>query len=815
MIRRPLVFACFVLVVSRVALAQGHTAGTLYDFKIKRLPLGKALFEFAKQTGVSISQPNLSYRDGKARSLRGEYTLEAALEHMLRNSGFTFEILGGRSVKVLRKPPDVSIPEPVAPVLVPILKPVIEEIVVTSLYRADTGQNLPYSISVATLNDTVGLQSEQTSNVARQIASFNAVESVNGQSKLVIRGLTDGSFTGRAQSLVGTYFDGAQLSFNAPEPGLRLIDVDRIEVLRGPQGTLYGSGALTGIYNVVPNQPDTSASEATVRAGFAMTEGGGFSQNYSAIINLPLVDDRLAVRASAYYEDLAGFIDDQRLQLENVNVQEAYGGRLALLYQVNDNWSLTLGGNFQDKVRQDSSYFRETLGDLVRDNFLQEPSEDRFEQLYLNLKGDFGWGKLTSSTSYIERTISRTLDASFNVPAIIGLSSRASPFAEVRSIRTFSHETHLVNASGSRLEWLAGAYFARRQEDILSTLTVPGAAELPQISSDEIFSEALSETQLEYSLFGEATYYVTEKLALTGGVRGFHYDTDAVSRVIDLVLPRDDTVFGEQTQTGATPKFVVAYHWDHTTLTYAQFSEGYRLGGINFIGFTPFPIPGGDGGQNLLGNFASDRLSNFELGIKTQAFNRKLTLNVAAFASLWRNIQALEFDPFGFALVETIGDARIFGFDADLVIRPLANMQIKANIGFAQSEITDTTSSFGALLGERLPGAPQFTAGTVFSYDFALQNSVPATVNIDYSFIGSSDILFDQQLSPQTDESHLVNAQMSVFLGGYHISLYVDNLFDTRANVFAFGNPFSSAVTGDQITVPRPRTYGVNVSFSF
>jgi len=805
------------------ATASDHTR----TFEIEALPLAEALASFARQAGISIGRPPLSFRDGKAHALSGDLTVEEGLHKLLEGTGFTFETLSPSVVRVFRRPPEKkATPKPEANTPA---EPFVQEIMVSSLRRTDNLQKLPYGISAIGASTQQQLGIKTTNAAARRIVGMHATTQGDGQNKVMVRGLSDGAFSGRAQSLVSTYFDNTRLTYNAPDPSLRLVDIERIEVLRGPQGTLYGSGALTGLYRVVTKKPNLVETELGANAGLAWTKGGTPSRDISGVVNIPLVEDQFAVRAVAYFEHEGGYIDDLRLGLDNVNQADTYGGRLSARLNLGPNWSLLAGIALQENNRDDSNYYDAGRTFTKRANYVQEPRADSFSQVYATLDADYDWGTLETTFSWTDRNIDATYDGSLAVPKLVLIDVVASPFTLNRDIGTTSNETHLSSKTGGRLEWTIGTFWSKRKERINSNLAIPASVIWPTEEGDlDIYTEQLTGTLKEVALFGEVTYFLTEKLSLTGGVRWFDYSERASSDLVDLGLFLFAQTEGEQKKSGITPKAVLAYHHSKDLMLYAQVAEGYRLGGINLAG--PTPIGGGETVATELENFKSDALTNYEVGFKYQSPDKALTTSAAAYVAMWRRIQSQQFSFEGLPDIDNVGSARVIGAEFELAYRPAYDFEVRAHLSASDSELTDTTARFGAEVGTPLPAAPKFSAGASVYKEFAIGDDLRASVSADYSFEGGADLLFESDFSPEMDSYHLVNARLSMQKDNWSLTLYGNNLIGDTSNVFAFGNPLSLEVIegedpndpnfvivskGLHATPLRPRTFGIELGWRF
>jgi len=799
-----------------------------YNFRVKRAPIAKALFEFAKQSGVSISRPSVSYRDGKTRFLKGVYGIDEALERMLYGTDFTYEVISPRSVRIFRKPRVIVRAINVAH-SVEMEEMPVREILVSSLRRVDTVQNLPYSISAVTSVQQEHLRAQSTGDIAHRLSNIYVTNQGSGQNKITIRGLSDGAFAGKAQSVVSTYQDNTRLTFNAPEPGLRLIDIDRIEVLRGPQGTLYGSGALSGLYRVVNKRPNTGEVELQASVSYAWTKNGDAVKDVSTIVNVPIVENKLAFRAAGYATEEGGYIDDVRLNIPNTNRSDTFGGRAALMFEPNENWQITLGSNFQALDADDTNYYNGKRRRLQRDNYMQEPYSDTFSQLYLTVNADLGWADLMTNVAWLRRDIDKVWDGSLVVPKLVNLDVIASPFTEKRDIKTFISETHLSGKSGGRIEWLLGSFYSSRDDTVSSSLVVPGASNHPLLGgADEIYSEDLVDDLKEVAFFGELTYFLNERLSVTAGLRWFDYKDKATSVIDDIGVNLERQVDGNQQKSGVTPKAVLSYHINDDSLFYGQISQGYRVGGTNLLGPNVFDVVAAESEStvptqvqvNVLGNYNSDKLTNIEVGYKTQVAGGALTMNAAAFYAKWTDIQSLEYDYLGLPKVNNVGHARIIGAEFDFLYRPVQHAELQGNVSYSGSKITDTTFLFGARVGDSLPGVPKFSAGLSGFYEVPISPVLTAMVSADYVYVGGADLLFARFLSPKIDPYHLVNMRVSFLKGSWVLTVFANNLFDSKANSFSFGNPFSFMGDGllevsDQFTPLRPRTVGIELGWRF
>jgi len=788
--RVPLLPFLFGTALSLTAMpgTAAHATDTAHTFEIKRAPLAKALMQFARQADVSLVLPHLSYRDGLARPISGQLTMEGALSEMLRGSDFGFERLPSGAIRIYRKQP---VPAPSSKATAEKIgfrpEPVrIEEILVSSTRREDLLQKVPYSISVFSGTSIEDSGVTSTDGLMGKVASVSSTNRGRGRNKLVMRGLSDGSFSGSTQSLVATYLDYSRLTYSAPEPGLALIDVEQVEFLRGPQGTLYGTGALGGLYRIVTRKPDHHETELAIGGGLSTTSHGGSSWRTHGVVNLPFGQSIGALRVVGYHEDDAGYIDDTGLGIKNINSSRTSGGRGMLSVSPWESVRVSLGTTYQEHQSDDTSYFDGNQEDYKRSNSLQEPHSDKLVQYVGRIDADLGFADLVSSTSWMKRDINSTLDATLAVPMLADIENpRPSPYKEDRTIESLTHETHLSSKTGGRFEWLIGLFLSKHESEQDSAITVPGLAALGLGDfGDVLYDETLEVEMTEAAGFGELTWFASEKLALTVGGRWFGYDITAESLLRDIGSNRISAGAGDQHLNDFTPKFVISYYASDNTLVYLQGSEGFRVGGINLKGPTVQVDEEGDeasdqeSAEHDLTNFDPDKMFSMELGAKLTRMDGKLQIRSALFHTWWRQMQTDQFADTGLPVIGNVGDARNFGAEVEAVYHPTAAWTIRANASWNHAELTKVTAEFGASLGAEvshpLPGAPSFDGGIGLTYEWTAFEDWTAAFGGDYRYSGAAHLLFNAENSRQADAYHMFDMRLDLRRGGWLVRLYAE-----------------------------------------
>lgn len=318
-------------------------------------PMARAMLQLGDQVGVSIGAGEAA-TCGRSRAVNGTYETEQALRLMLADSGCTYRRIDARTYLIVRRPPPPA-PRPAPPAPPPVAEPVeLDTVVVTATKREIALANAPYSLSALDGAAFDAAARRDTAALATRLAGLTVTNLGPGRNKLFVRGLADSALTGQTQAMVGLYLDDTRLTYDAPDPDLRLVDLDRVELLRGPQGTLYGAGAMGGVLKLISRPPRLDAYEGEVSAGLTFADDTAPGHSADVVFNAPLLRDRLAVRAVFYEEVLEGVVDDPGLGLTNTGATARNGGRVGLLWRINDRWEARLGSVFQELHIDDSQY---------------------------------------------------------------------------------------------------------------------------------------------------------------------------------------------------------------------------------------------------------------------------------------------------------------------------------------------------------------------------------------------------------------------------------------------------------------------------
>ncbi|PHS28452.1 MAG: hypothetical protein COA84_01310 [Robiginitomaculum sp.] len=802
-------FVCF-------APASYAQASKTYIIDLPPLSLDRALTRLARQTQISVNFSTFDLKRTKRPAILGLYTLDNALRAILENTDYSFQKLGTGAYRIILAPPPVKNSSRPTLDLQSTVAPITKDIIIVhATKRAGVAARLPMSLSITDSAQLETLQITDTNALALHTAGMSSTNLGPSRNKIFIRGISDGSFTGRQQATIGAYLDNIRLNYNEPDPYLQLDDVDHVEVLRGPQGTLYGAGSLGGLYRVITNNPDTEKYTASINLDTSLTRNGGQNGRISSTINMPLVKGKLALRVTGYLDHAAGYIDDVRLGLKNVNTTNVFGTRARILWNIDDRWSVNAGLNFQDVIASDTQYSLDSLGPYKRANYVREPHEDDYINPYSEIRGRFGWGEFVSSTAFINRSIGDEIDASLGVPVLTALPITPSTFDQGRKINMITNETRLVSRSGGPIDWLVGGLISQRKENFSSTLTIPGSASvLPggARNGDIAFSEKRHERTNELAAFGEVIWHLPFEIDLTGGLRWFYSDEQTRADIGGALGTAAVMRNGNSRDTGFTPKAVISWQANENVFLYAQRAQGFRVGGINLNSPDSvfFEDGSGDIDEENDQTFEPDKLTMYELGGKFALFDERVQLHISAFTFKWNDIQTDQILPNGFSVILNAGYARSQGVDVDILFSPFEGLTFDANLSFNDPDLVIVNPFLGSQVNDHLPGIATLAGGILAEYSWAAGIERRWVLSADFSHNGRSQLTFARTDNRDAQATNMLNFRMALESPSHwKIGAYVRNILNEKANTFAFGNPFSFRQEVHR-TPPVPLTVGIS-----
>jgi len=822
-----------IMVLGLVNLSSHVFAQTYEKFSVN-LPaqtLDRHMQQLAQQTDTTISYSRRALRKFDQDAIVGEFTLDESLQRLLKNTNYTYEFINDTTVRILKTKPvkkarvhNKPTTQPKAPDIPNVARPPRpqfasrDEIIVTADKRSRRQilQTVPYSVSVISRDTLKSLGVTDTQSLSTHIASVEMTNFGSSRNKMSIRGISDGAFNGRLQSTVGVYLNDTQFNYNAPYPEIPLIDIDNIEILRGPQGSLYGAGAIGGIYRITTKEPDLRAMSAWAEAGLASTKNGDMSTEFSAMVNMPIVEDKIGVRAVGYILENGGYIDDIRLDEEDVNRTGIKGFRGVGKWQVSPDWALSGGINYQEVKTDDAQYTLASLPNLQRENYIKEPHDDSFAHIYFNAVGDFSWGQFRSASSQVKRTINSEFDASLSLPLNVNRAVEPARFTELRNITFLSHETTATIDATDWLDVLVGGFIVHVDTKYSSEYAILGGQ--PRGSQALLFSEFRNDETTRFGFFGETDIKLNDKIDITLGLRWFDEYLNTQTLANDFVNTPVSRA-GDINDNGVLPKINIGYKLTDNSYIYGLATTGFRVGGINNDNAANVFPDDDDGVGNDTGDlsiFEPDKIIMVELGGKTQWLSDRLTLNASMFFIDWRNIQTENIFADGFSTVLNAGNATNRGFDVEMSFSPQPNLDIQASLTINNPDIKTFNPILGPVIDDsQLPRIPGLSGGVVITYRRPVGRAGwLSTWSADYAYTGISQLSFVPSDELTMGGNHYLNARLNLSNEHWKIEAYIDNILDDKSNTFSFGNPFTFRLQ-QQVTPQRPRTAGLRVRKNF
>jgi outer membrane receptor protein involved in Fe transport len=717
----------------------------------------------------------------------------------------------------------------------------LEEIVVTATRRSERLQDVPLSITVFSQADLTQKGIVGYEGLAREAPGAVLNVASDNNVRLTARGISTNGWGAGLQTTTTIYLDEMPLSTigNTVTLNPNLYDIERIEFLRGPQGTLFGSGSLSGALRILTNSPDLKHFDSSALVDIGYTpDGGGTRQRYNGMVNIPLVTDKLALRVVGFHRDEEGYVDNVGTGVKNSNTLKDSGGRAVLLWQPAERFSVKLLASYEDSDPQDSSLTNPTLGERKRFSTRDDLYTSKTQIYNATLDYRFDGADLISSSTY------SIADGFFSVD-LAGTFARAIPFFlhDEYEQKTFVQELRLVSEQQGSFEWVAGGFYLNRDLDLVGLnqsspefLAARGITGLPVDGTFNAFGSDTSTYEL--AGFGELTYHLSDKFSVIGGLRygkyGGKVDVDAgfnsayftyallgIRAPLPLLpVAASSTRYPSAERTSW--KASLRYTPTDDLMTYVTVSTGYRIpvynaraGSVSIVNPNDLVIPSGA---------TSDDLTNYELGLKGRWLDGKLTANFAAYYIDWRNIQVQANRPSDSVQFATnVGRAKSQGLEAEITVTPLRGLVLGLNGSVNEAEVTELTAQeamiSGAVKGASL-ASPQLQGSFYGAYNYSLGGATTGFTSFQIQHVDSFPNGFPNTpgtpgtrnpLYAQTDAYTFVNVQTGIGIGKLTATLYAENLGNNDAVVYIHPEAFVDS----RYSILRPRTYGMRVGYQF
>jgi iron complex outermembrane recepter protein len=801
---RHAAIVCLVLLVCvRPGLAAADLDATA-QFDIGPQALNTALVQFTEQSGVQITSAAELLKGRHSPGVSGSLRASEALTRMLAGTNLSYDVVDSNTAVITspaRFPASSSSTETSsggAP-------STVEEIVVTAQKRQERLQDVPVPVTAVNAESLAASNQLRLQDYYSQVPGLNLTPSTQSGQILSIRGIS----TGSGNPTVGVTVDDVPLGSStflggaAVVPDIDPADLARIEVLRGPQGTLYGASSIGGLVKFVTADPSTEGVSGRIQGVVSdVRHGDGAGYSLRGSVNVPL-SATWAVRASGFQRKDPGFIDNPTLGIDGVDQADAAGGRLSALWRPRDGFSLKLAALYQKISGDGSSDVLPTLGDLQQAYIRNSGAYDRKVQAYSAvLTAAVGGTELTSVTGYNINEFSDSFDGTFafgpSTQTAFGVPG--TPQLNTNETGKFSQELRLSGRFGSKMDWLLGAFYtdedSRYQQTRLATEPVTGAV------AGRVSFLGFPTTYAEHAAFGNVTFYLTEKLDVQLGARQGWIDQTYSSLAIDR-FGAATTVPEVSVNTDAlTYLGTIRYRISPDVMAYVRLASGYRAGGPN--------VTTGVGAAPLA--YDPDTSNDYEIGFKADFLDHALSLDASVYYIDWQDIQLALRDAVSLqSYTDNAGAARSRGIELSVELRPLNGLTIAAWGAYNDAELTEAfplTSTVRGSAGERLPFGSEWSGNLSIQEELTLTDHVAAVLGGSATYVG-------ERLGRFTA------ATRDVFPGYTRFDLTAALRFDTwTANVFANnvadkrGVLATGLAPGTRVYI-QPRTIGIAVSADF
>ena len=681
----------------------------------------------------------------------------------------------------------------------------IETVTVTAEKRAEQAKDVPISISVVGEEDLNKLNIRSYEDLMNQVPGLSVSEADPTHPVLILRGINAGG----DGSTVGTYLDETPYgSSNAlangvdTAPNLDTFDMQRVEVLRGPQGTLYGAGAEGGLIKFVTNAPDTSGFDNALELTGTNMDHGGFGTSERAMVNVALTDD-LAVRVVGFDVRTPGYMKNPVLDVQHANDITDFGGRVEALYRPTDKISIRLNvvqqqldaGNdeAEDVAVANGRIVGPLFGDYTQDRNVLSPNQVRYYLYNGTVNWDLDFATITSATSYTNLRSSEFSDAT------------GSPSTLFNNLQAFLHQGKFIQeirvasdpgATGP-LDWMVGFYFANEHDGLQQDVVA-------QFHGSPLLSLDVNSKYIETTGFANATYHVTSDFELGAGLR---YATDSqsaieVEQIQLLSVPPTVVASGASEHDNLTWSGDARYHLDDQTMFYGRVATGWRPGGPNIL--PPNPPP------TVPLTYKPDSLIDYELGVKSTLPDENLSFDADVFDIEWQDIQLLEVVS-GYGVDGNGGRANSKGAEANVTWLPLDRLTLNLNAAYIDAHLSSPAPIVGGATGNPLPFSPRWSGTFNADYTFLPIGDFTPYVGLSWHYIGIRGWGFSTSLPEGSlPDYNTVDLRAGVDWNKWTIELYGKNLNDAKG-ISTFAATGTSAASGlaPSATIIQPRIIGL------
>ena len=736
----------------------------------------------------------------------------------------------------------------------------LEEVVVTANKRAESLQEVGMSITALTTQDIEDRGVDDFLDFALTVPNLGTAYQADGRfdaNAPAIRGIF-GSGDAASAATTGFYIDDVPVSV-ALHP--RVIDLERIEVLRGPQGSLYGARSMGGTIRLITQQPSLNETYGQFHSSISSVADGDMNHLVDGSLNIPVVEDVFGLRISAYSGTNSGIIDRvyeptwTNLQTgvvganpnpafrenEDTDEEDFYGGQIFAKWQVTEKFSISPRYMYQ-KIDADGLPFADVDPDSTTTRRFfdsEEPGEDEWWIGSVVLNWTIDSGQFTSTTAYYERDTDEAeeehtfLNFIYGAAVEIPITPLESVLRTTSEYENFSHETRFTSSFEGNVNFTVGVFYADNEfvrgyppalqlgANAALQAELAGAGVPPPLPNivpgDLIFITNQPEKVDEIAVFGEVTVDLTERVSVTLGGRWYETEVD-FNAVSDGFANGGPSAFsGDQDESGFNPKVMVSADVSDEVNVYASAAKGFRIGGVNGQ-ISPTLCGDEIAALNLnpdgLRSYDSDDLWSYEVGMKSNFADNRVSINASAFLIDWQDTLQNVRLACGFQFSANVGDAKSQGVELEINAAPVDGLTLSLGVGYTDTEIEDARGFPGFGNGDEISGVPDLTANASAQYVFPLVDNWNGRIRVDANHYGESTSQ-NNNVIRERDSWNAVNVRAGMSNESWDITLFAENLTDERANLGDNRSIAAETPGRPRIVTNRPRTIGLEARFHF
>jgi len=785
------------LAATLAVLVHGAFADTAtFAFDIPREDLALALNQIAQQSHTEIAYSAALTRGKNSPSLKGAYTPEQALKMLLKGTGLHVRQIAGDALVIEKGGGGMSPSGGQRPTSDSDSALQLAEIMVTASKRMQNQREVADSVTAFGGNELSRRGAQSFEDYIGCAPGVIFEQSIPYFSNVTIRGVGTTTYgPDQGQGTTGIYLNDIPLtdpSHAVSIPDIDTFDLQRVEVLRGPQGTMFGTATLGGAVNYIINPVSLDTFDARLESSISGTQHSS-NVGYTAkeAVNLPIVTNVLGVRITAIKRFDPGYLDNIGTGQRDSNSNDYEQYRINTLWQVNRAVSVSFFSFYDSEDSPDQSYALPVLGVLKRDTTIPEYADFMTRINSLKVDADFDFATLTLSGARTQKSQSSQVD--FTTYFGPGASVVQYPTTHMTTL-----EARLTSPNGGTFEWLVGVYHGALHENYPSPAIKNGQV-LEDITSDYVSNET--------SEFGEATYRFSDQWRATLG--GRFYDISLQTEATSGAPTAPQISAGREEGRGFSPRASITYEPSSDLLAYALVSKGYRSGGVN-LSIPPlagFPTPA---------TYGPDSLVNYEIGVRPSWFDHQLTLDSTLFFINWTDIQLRLGRPDGYAYAANASGAHNVGLENALNWRATPNLQLQLSATYLQAQISKTTDlGNGVVLahGAPIPGAPHWSVWEMATYHWNGDYRPYVTVSARFISGAQNDFAVKGAQSVPIMDYGAFDLRAGFNVKQYDFSLYVDNVADRRGVTAAYYGGYGPDPNADREFYLRPRTVGLRLDW--